>query len=135
VIASSIGFGEARRLKHGIIFEPDPAWRPTIENALASLYWTVTVADSLADVADLLPGPWAAVLAIESGDVAALESVRALRKTAPDTVLCVLVDELSPDFDRQLLDAGVDAVFAKPVQENEIVEALVDGFMRRRGQT
>ena len=120
-------------MAHGIIFEPDPAWRPMLESALASLYWTVASADSLAEVAGYLPGPWAAVLAIESGDVAALEEIRGLRETAPATVLCVLVDELAPDFDRQLHIAGVDAVFAKPVQEEEIVEALVEGFMTRRG--
>jgi CheY-like chemotaxis protein len=120
-------------LTHGIIYEPDPAWRPLLESALASLYWTVATVDSLAEVADFLPGPWAAVLAIESGDIGALEAIRALRKAAPGTVLCVLVDELAPDFDRQLHVAGVDAVFAKPVQEREIVEALVEGFMMRRG--
>lgn len=120
-------------MTHGIIFEPDPACRPLLEGALASLYWTVACAGSLAEVAGFLPGPWAAVLAIESGDVAALEAIHALRKAAPTTVLCVLVDEHSPDFDRQLHVAGVDAVFAKPVQEREIVEALVDGFMTRRG--
>ena len=120
-------------MTHGIIFEPDPAWRPLLERALASLYWTVGNADSLAEVAGFLPGPWAAVLSVESGDVEALEDIRALRKTAPGTVLCVLVDEHAPDFDRQLHVAGVDAVFAKPVQEKEIVEALVEGFMTRRG--
>ena len=120
-------------MAHGIIFEPDPAWRPMLENALASLYWTVASADSLAEVAGFLPGPWAAVLAIESGDVGALEEIRFLREAAPGTVLCVLVDELAPDFDRQLHVAGVDAVFAKPVQVEEIVEALVEGFMTRRG--
>jgi CheY-like chemotaxis protein len=120
-------------LTHGIIFEPDPAWRPLLQNALSSLYWKVATADSLAEVAEFLPGPWAAVVAVESGDVVALEAIRALRKAAPGTVLCVLVDELAPDFDRQLRVAGVDAVFAKPVQEEEIVEALVEGFMTRRG--
>lgn len=120
-------------MTHGVIFEPDPECRPLLENALASLYWTVVNADSLDQVADLLPGPWAAVLAVESGDPAALDVIRTLRKSAPATALCVLVDELSPDFDRQLYVAGVDAVFAKPVQEREIVEALVAGFMARRG--
>lgn len=120
-------------MKHGIIFEPDRALRPLLERALASLYWTVAIADSLKEVADFLPGPWAAVLAIESGDVEAVDRIKALRKAAPGTVLCVLVDEHAPDFDRQLHVAGVDAVFAKPVQEKEIVEALVEGFMTRRG--
>ncbi len=120
-------------MTHGIIYEPDPAWRPMLETALASLYWTVATADSLTEVARFLPGPWAAVLAIESGDIGALEEIRDLREVAPGTVLCVLVDELAPDFDRQLHVAGVDAVFAKPVQEREIVEALVEGFMARRG--
>ncbi|HEX5006569.1 MAG TPA: hypothetical protein VFV70_05620 [Hyphomonadaceae bacterium] len=120
-------------MTHGIIFEPDPTWRPMLEKALASLYWTVASANSLAEVAGFLPGPWAVVLAIESGDVAAVEEIRALREIAPRTVFCILVDELAPDFDRQLHIAGVDAVFAKPVQEDEIVEALVEGFMTRRG--
>ena len=120
-------------MTHGIIFEPDPGCRPLLESALASLYWSVTTADSLEDVAKLLPGPWATVLSIESGDVGALEQIRGLRRLAPATAICVLVDEFSPDFDRQLHIAGVDAVFAKPVQEAEIVEALVAGFMARRG--
>jgi DNA-binding response OmpR family regulator len=120
-------------LTHGIIFEPDPVYRPLLESALASLYWTVATANSLAEVADLLPGPWATVLAVESGDVDAIEAIRVLRKTAPSTAICVLVDEFSPDFDRQLHIAGVDSVFAKPVEEAEIVEALVAGFMARRG--
>jgi DNA-binding response OmpR family regulator len=120
-------------LTHGIIFEPDLECRPLLESALASLYWSVALADSLEDVAKMLPGPWASVLAIESGDVVALDAIRGLRRIAPATVLCVLVDELSPEFDRQLHIAGVDAVFAKPVQEAEIVEALVAGFMARRG--
>lgn len=120
-------------MTHGVIFEPDPTCRPLLESALASLYWTVTTADSLDQVADLLPGPWAAVLAVESGDPDALDIIRTLRKSAPATALCVLVDELSPDFDRQLYIAGVDAVFSKPVEEREIVEALVAGFMARRG--
>ncbi len=120
-------------MTHGIIFEPDPACRPLIEAALASLYWSVETADSLEEVAKLLPGPWATVLSIESGDVGALEQIRSLRRLAPATAICVLVDELSPDFDRQLHIAGVDAVFAKPVEEAEIVEALVSGFMARRG--
>ena len=72
-------------------------------------------------------------MAIESGDLSALETIRELRKVAPGTAFCVLVDEHSPDFDRQLHIAGVDAVFAKPVQETEIIEALVAGFMARRG--
>jgi DNA-binding response OmpR family regulator len=120
-------------LTHGIIFEPDPACRRILESALASLYWSVAIADSLTEVADLLPGSWAAVLAMESGDLASLEIVRGLRHATPGTAFCVLVDEHSPDFDRQLHIAGVDAVFAKPVQEKEIVEALVAGLMTRRG--
>lgn len=120
-------------MTHGIIFEPDMQYRPLLESALASLYWSFSTADSLAEVANLLPGPWAAVLAVESGDVGAVEAIRELRRIAPKTALCVLVDELSPDFDRQLHIAGVDAVFAKPVQEAEIVEALVAGFTARRG--
>ena len=120
-------------MTHGIIFEPDSQCRPLLESALASLYWTVATADSLAEVAEMLPGPWATVLAVESGDLAAVEAIRELRRTAPSTAICVLVDELSPDFDRQLYVAGVDSVFAKPVQEAEIVEALVAGFMARRG--
>ena len=120
-------------MRHGIIFEPDPGLRQMLERALGSLYWTVAIADSLTEVAEFLPGPWAAVLAIESGDIEAVDRIRALRKAAPGTVLCVLVDEHAPDFDRQLHVAGVDAVFAKPVQEREIVEALVEGFMTRRG--
>lgn len=120
-------------MTHGIIFEPDPAWRPLLESALASLYWTVATADSLEEVGDRLPAAWAAVLAVESGDLDAVETLRRLRKCAPTAALCVLVDELSPEFDRQLYVAGVDAVFAKPVQETEIVEALVAGFMARRG--
>jgi len=116
---------------HGIIFEPDPDCRPVLEAALASLYWSVKSADSLEQVAGLLPGPWAAILAVESGDVEAIEAIRDLRKP-PSTAICVLVDEASPQFDRQLYVAGVDQVFAKPVQETEIVEALVAGFMARR---
>jgi DNA-binding response OmpR family regulator len=120
-------------LTHGIIYEPDTAWRPLLESALASLNWTVETAESLEDVAARLSGSWAGILAVESGDIDALEAIRLLRKAAPATVICVLVDELSPDFDRQLYVAGVDAVFAKPIQETEIVEALVAGFMARRG--
>ncbi len=120
-------------MTHGIIFEPDPACRLLLESALASLYWTVATAESLEEVSDLLPGTWAIVAAVESGDIAAVETIRALRKAAPSTAICVLVDELSPEFDRQLYVAGVDAVFAKPVQRTEIVEALVAGFMTRRG--
>jgi DNA-binding NarL/FixJ family response regulator len=86
----------------------------------------------LAEVADHLPGPRATVLAVESGDVEAVEAIRTLRQSAPSTTICVLVDEHSPDFDRQLHIAGVDVVFAKPVQEAEIVEALVTGFMARQ---
>lgn len=119
-------------MTHGVVFEPDPDCRPVIEAALASLYWSVRTADSLEEVATLLPGPWAAILAVESGDIAAVEAIRNLRKSAPSTAICVLVDEASPQFDRQLLAAGVDQVFAKPVQETEIVEALVAGFMARR---
>ena len=119
-------------MTHGIIFEPDPDCRPVLEAALASLYWSVKSADSLEEVASLLPGPWAAILAVESGDIAAVEAIRDLRKSAPSTAICVLVDEASPQFDRQLHVAGVDQVFAKPVQETEIVEALVAGFMARR---
>lgn len=120
-------------MTHCIIFEPDPACRETLENALASLYWTVALAQTLPDVTRQLPGPWAVLLAIESGDPAALEAVRDIRETAPNAVICVLVDELSPDFDSQVGNAGADTVFAKPVQETEIVEALVTGFMARHG--
>lgn len=120
-------------MTHCIIFEPDVACRRTLENALASLYWTIAFAGTLPDVAGHLPGPWAVLLAVESGDPAALEAVRNIREAAPDAVICVLVDELSPDFDGQVGDAGADTVFAKPVQETEIVEALVTGFMARRG--
>jgi len=120
------------RLTHCIIFEPDLSCRQTLESALASLYWTVAIAETLSDVAARLPGPWAVLLAIESGDTLAIDGVRDIRGAAPDAVICVLVDELSPDFDRQVADAGADTVFAKPVQETEIVEALVAGFMARR---
>jgi DNA-binding response OmpR family regulator len=120
-------------LTHGIIFEPDHDCRPLLERALASLYWTVWTVNSLTEAADMLPGPWALILAIESGDFDAVETIRGLRKSAPGTAICVLVDELSPEFDRPVHIAGVDAVFAKPVEEREIVEALVAGFMARRG--
>jgi DNA-binding response OmpR family regulator len=118
---------------HGVIFEPDQQCRPVLEAALASLYWSVVTTDSLSEVATHLPGPWAMILAVESGDIAAIDEIRDLRKLAPSTAICVLVDEASPEFDRQLHIAGVDQVFAKPVQETEIVEALVAGFMARRG--
>jgi DNA-binding response OmpR family regulator len=119
---------------HGIIYEPDLECRRVLQAALASLYWSVRLADSLDHVAGFLPGPWACVVAIESGDLAALETVRGLRSASPELAICALVDEASPDFDRQLAEAGADTVFAKPVHESEIVEALVAGFMARRGQ-
>lgn len=119
-------------MTHCIILEPDPLCRRVLENALASLYWTVAIAETIPDVAMRLPGPWAVVLATESGDPETLEAVRAIREAAPNAVICVLVDELSPDFDRQIAQAGADTVFVKPVQETEIVEALVAGFMARR---
>lgn len=119
-------------MTHCIIFEPDPSCRQTLENALASLYWTLAIAKTLADVPCQLPGPWAVLLAIELGDPAALEAIRHVRDAGPDAVICVLVDEHSPDFDGQVGEAGADTIFAKPVQETEIVEALVTGFMARR---
>ena len=119
-------------MTHGIIFEPDPLCRQTLEAALASLYWSITTAETLAEVEGLLPGPWAALVAIESGDVAALEAIRNMREAAPGIVICALVDEHSPDFDRQLEAAGASTVFAKPVAETEIVQAVVAGFMARR---
>jgi DNA-binding response OmpR family regulator len=118
---------------HGVIYEPDHQCREILEAALASLYWSVVAADSLSEAARHLPGPWAMILAVESGDIGAVDTIRDLRKLAPSTAICVLVDEASPEFDRQLHIAGVDQVFAKPVQETEIVEALVAGFMARRG--
>jgi DNA-binding response OmpR family regulator len=121
------------RVTHCIIFEPDPSCRQTLEKALASLYWTVAVADSFPDVATNLPGPWAVLLAIDSGDLLALETIREIRTASSDIVICILVDELAPEFDRQVIDAGADTLFVKPVEESEIVRAVVDGFLARRG--
>ncbi len=121
------------RLTHGIIFEPDPVCRSVLEAAFASLHWSVAAADSLGDITIRLPGPWAILLAVESGDIGPVDAIRGFREAAPGTVICVLVDEHSPDFDSQLRTAGADNVFAKPVQEKEIVEAVVAGFMARRG--
>jgi DNA-binding response OmpR family regulator len=117
---------------HCIIFEPDPSCRETLEGALASLYWRSAHADSLSGVASHLPGPWAVLAAIEADDVIALEAIREMRAVAAGVVICALVDEHSPGFDAQLLEAGADTVFAKPVTETEIVEAVVAGFMARR---
>lgn len=119
-------------MTHCIIFEPDPSCRRILESALASLYWRVAIAETMPDVTASLPGPWAVLLATESGDPETLEAIRHMREAAPNAVICVLVDELSPDFDRQIAHAGADTVFVKPVQETEIVEALVTGFMARR---
>ncbi len=119
-------------MTHCIIFEPDPTCRETLEGALASLYWRSAHADSLSGVAARLPGPWAVLAAIESGDVAALEAIREMRAVAAGIVICVLLDEHSPRFDAQVLEAGADMVFAKPVTETEIVEAVVAGFLARR---
>lgn len=118
---------------HCIILEPDLACRQILENALASLHWAVGMADTPAEIVSMLPGPWAVLLAIESGDPVALETVCDTRRAGPDTVICALLDEHSPDFDRQLAEAGADSIFAKPVTETEIVEAVVAGFMRHRG--
>lgn len=79
-----------------------------------------------------LPGPWAVMLAIESGDPAALDLIRDIRNRSSDVVICVLLDELSPHYDRQVAEAGASSLFAKPVGESEIVEALVAGFMSRQ---
>ncbi len=117
---------------HCIVFEPDLACRRILESALASLYWTVAVVESLSDVKAGLPGPWATLLAIESGDPAALDAVREIRSAAANVVICVLLDEHAPPYDQQVAHAGADSVFAKPVHEKEIVEALVAGFMARR---
>ncbi|MFT3724323.1 MAG: hypothetical protein QM773_12110 [Hyphomonadaceae bacterium] len=100
---------------------------------MASLHWGVTHASSSAEVTDKLHGPWAVVLAIESGDPAALDLIREIRGVSPDIVVCALMDELSPHYDRQVEEAGANSIFAKPVFETEIVEALVAGFMRRQG--
>jgi len=121
-----------RRVTHCIIFEPDLSCRQMLESALASIYWTVAFVESLSEIESPTHVPWAVLLAVESGDLGAVESIRDIRADGADVVICVLVDELSPDFDRQVIEAGADSVFAKPVQENEIVEALVTGFMMRR---
>lgn len=120
-------------MTHCIIFEPDPSCRQVLTSALASLYWTARFADTAAGVMSALPGPWAVVLAIESGDPAALDMIREIRLLAPGVVICALLDELSPHYDRQVAKAGASSLFSKPVGETEIVEALVAGFMSRRG--
>ncbi|MEQ1608149.1 MAG: hypothetical protein ABL956_04140 [Hyphomonadaceae bacterium] len=120
------------RVTHCIIFEPDLSCRQTLESALASIYWTVAFVESLSDIFLPTNAPWAFLLAVESGDLGAVESIRDIRANGTDVVICVLVDEISPDFDRQVTEAGADSVFAKPVQEKEIVEALVSGFLSRR---
>ncbi len=125
--------GRSAGVTHCIIFEPDPSCREVLANALASLYWTVRFADSGAEVISALPGPWAVVLAIESGDPGALDLIREIGSLSPSTVICALLDELSPQYDGQVEEAGARSLFAKPVAETEIVEALVAGFMARRG--
>ena len=84
------------------------------------------------DVISALPGPWAVVLAVESGDPSALDLIREIRNISPGIVICALLDELSPQYDGQISEAGANSLFAKPVGETEIVEALVAGFMSRR---
>jgi DNA-binding response OmpR family regulator len=117
---------------HCIIFEPDPSCRSILEDALASLHWSVRIAHSPEDMVAALPGPWAVLLAIESGDPSALDLIREIRGANPLIVICALLDELSPQYDRQVIDAGASSLFAKPVAETEIVEALVAGFVSRR---
>lgn len=120
-------------MAHCIIFEPDPACCKIVEDALASLHWSSARALFPEGIVACLPGPWAVMLAIESGDPAALDLLRRIREVAPDVVICALLDELSPHYDRQVAAAGANSVFAKPVSETEIMEALVKGFMLRRG--
>ncbi len=105
-----------------------------LDRVFAGLHWSTLTVDVLAEAEPRISGAWAAVVSVESGDSDAIERLRGLHEVAPETVLCVLVDELYPDFDRELRAAGVDAVITKPVQEGEIVEALVSGFTARRGQ-
>lgn len=121
-----------RPVTHCIIFEPDLSCRQILESALASIYWTVAFVESLSEIVSPTHVPWAVLLAVESGDLGAVESIRDIRAEGADVLICVLVDEMSPDFDRQVTEAGADSVFAKPVQEKEIVEALVSGFLSRR---
>ncbi len=67
----------------------------------------------------------AVLVAIESGDTAALEAVREIRGAALNADHLRAGGRHSPDFDTQVGEAGADTVFAKPVPETEIVEALV----------
>ncbi len=79
--------------------EPDQQCRPVLGAALASLYWSVVTTDSLSEVATHLPGPWAMILAVESG-----RHRRDRKRSAtcasspPSTAICVLVDEASPEL-------------------------------------
>lgn len=120
-------------MRHAIFLEPDADYRALLDRVFGGLHWACSPIDSLEEAEARIPGAWAAVLSLESGDVASLDRLRALQRLSPETVICVLIDELYPDFDRQLRAAGVDAVICKPVQEREIVEALVAGFTARRG--
>jgi hypothetical protein len=106
---------------HCIVFEPDLACRRILESALANLYWTVAVVESLSDVKAGLPGPWATLLAIESGDPAA-KSARSERR------------HLRPARrHRPRPTGGMPGSSVSPNRcMKEIVEALVAGFMARR---
>ncbi len=119
-------------MRHAIILEPDPEILGMLDRVFAGLHWSSMTVPGLDEAAEKIAGSWAAVLSVESGDLHALDRIHTLHAIAPETVICVLVDELYPDFDRQLRGAGVDAIIAKPVKEREIVEALVSGFTTRR---
>lgn len=103
-----------------------------LERVFAGLHWSTVCIEALAEAPGRVPGAWAAVLCVESDDSTAFEHLQELHRISPETVICVLVEEFFPDFDRLLKTSGVDAVIAKPVQEAEIVEALVSGFTARR---
>src|SRR5262245_29124063 len=115
LVRVSPNFFRPVRVTHCIIFEPDPQTRHILERALASLHWGVAHANSPFELTTRLPGPWAIVMAIESGDPAALDLIREIRTASPDIVICALMDELSPHYDRQVEEAGANSIFAKPV--------------------
>ena len=118
---------------HGIIYEPDQRHFERLETLLKGLEWRVgraRAADHFeALVAD---GAWAGFIAVlDLVDV--LARITRLRNAGDrGLLLFALLDAPNALQDRQLRAAGADGVFVRPAPESALVDAIVQGMLRRR---
>ena len=107
-----------------LVYERDPHVIDVLRAVLDFVEWDVLVADSLTEVASAFNPPPAAVLIHAPEAIADWERVVELARSAPLPVRLGLAVDEPADAHEETRRIGIDRVFLKPLDMDELMEWL-----------